>query len=83
MTKRKSGKPKGSRNKKNKIVIRELEQAFDYGAKIGTLRIRMPEDYQVTATKPETPTFLSRLEAATVRYEQAIKETIETLKGTN
>jgi hypothetical protein len=44
------------------------------------LTIKIP-DYVPEKFVPETPTFLSRLEAATVRYEQAIKEMIETLKG--
>ncbi len=31
--------------------------------------------------KSETPSFLSRLEVATIKYEQAVKEAIEALKG--
>jgi hypothetical protein len=33
------------------------------------------------STPTEPPTFLSRLEAATVKYEQAINDTITALKG--
>jgi hypothetical protein len=76
MKKRKPGRPKGSRNKpksENKLITALKEGvAFAKG-----------EDNRakVTTFVPETPTFLSRLEAATVKYEQAIKEAIEALKG--
>lgn len=92
--KKQRGKPKGSRNKKFSMAgltnydPKQYEEKFSIkGAKIGeTLRIRLPDDYQVEdrnklhiATEPAS--FISRLEAATVKYEQAIKEAIEALKG--
>ncbi len=40
---------------------------------------RKPKPFIVAPSEP--PTFLSRLEAATVKYEIAIKEAIEALKG--
>lgn len=80
------GRPKGSRNKKTALGQRLIKaateavrhaQGEDVGAKETHWRIVLPTD----ATPTEPPTFLSRLEAATVKYEQAIKEAIKALKG--
>lgn len=102
-SKKKRGRPKGSRNKKFSmagLTNYKMSDTPEIGLlpikskwikpkknKLGTtLRIRLPDDYQVEdrnklhiATEPAS--FISRLEAATVKYEQAIKEAITALKG--
>jgi hypothetical protein len=84
--KKKLGRPKGVKNK-----LKELMQSknpwneTDY--KIGSiLRIKMPKDY-IASDGPklhvptEPPSLISRLEAATIKYETAINEAIQALKG--
>lgn len=77
----KRGRPKGSRNKTHlgQRLIKAASEAIkhaqgeDVGAKVTTWkRVEAPT---------EPPTFLSRLEAATVKYEQAINDAITALKG--
>lgn len=78
--KKRRGRPKGSRNKPISLNIKQYSGLFSKAdAKISSvLRIRLPNDYKV-ATEP--PSYLSRLEAATVKYETAINDAISALKG--
>jgi len=72
---KKIGRPKGRKN-----TLIKPQQIFNYkmsdATEIGELQTKSK---WITPTEP--PTFLSRLEAATVKYEQAINEAIEALKG--
>jgi len=73
--KKKVGRPKGRKN-----TLIKPQQLFNYNAseaiESGQLQTKAK-----WITPTETPSFISRLEAATVKYEQAINEAIAVLKG--
>lgn len=71
---KKVGRPKGSRNKKFSMA--------------GLTNYNPTDDLKLTeihtkkwAVPTEPASFISRLEAATIKYEQAINEAISILKG--
>lgn len=76
--KKKAGRPKGSRNKIILAMKDALEDIRSPNPKAKMTTWRM-ETGPLFPTEPAS--FISRLEAATVKYEIAIKEAIEALKG--
>jgi hypothetical protein len=73
--KKRRGRPKESRNKTTKSTT------FSYSNKSGWKPQQFTGMETITLEPTEPHTFLSRLEVATVKYEQAIKEAIQALKG--
>ncbi len=88
--KKKRGRPKGSRNKKSlrEAIITATTHGLNVGDKV-TFNYSTPKGWKPqkftgmeTINLPtEPPSYLSRLEAATVKYEQAINDAITALKG--
>lgn len=91
---KKVGRSKGSRNKTPNRIIMAMKKALE-DIKSPNPKSKITTWHMVTeplksikdpwtaqyATPTEPPTFLSRLEAATIKYEQAINDAITALKG--